>query len=72
MAAREGFARLRKILWAFSLLWVILCGAMFWSLRAEHTLGKLFFFVIVAAVPIGTVFGLLWVIEGFVLKKGAP
>ena len=38
----------------------------------EHTVGELLFFVIVAAVSIGAAFGLLWVIEGFALKKDTP
>lgn len=70
MAAREGFARIRKVLAVISGLWVIACAAMFWSLTDAHTLGEFLFFLIVAAVPIAAVWGLVWVIEGFVLKKG--
>jgi Na+/melibiose symporter-like transporter len=69
MAAREGFARIRKVLAVISALWAAACGAMFWSFTVEHTLGEFLFFLVVAAVPIAAAWGLLWVIEGFMLKK---
>jgi Na+/melibiose symporter-like transporter len=71
MAAREGFARIRKVLAVISTLWAAACVAMFWSFAVEHTLGEFLFFLFVAAVPIGAAWGLLWVIEGFMLKKDA-
>jgi Na+/melibiose symporter-like transporter len=69
MAAREGFARLRKVLAVISILWLLACAAMFWYLTATHAPGEFFFFLIVAGLPIGAAWGLLWVIEGFMLKK---
>jgi hypothetical protein len=67
MAAREGFIRLRKVLVVVSGLWLITCAAVTWSL--VKTPGELLFFLIVAAVPVASAWGLLWIIEGFLLKK---
>jgi hypothetical protein len=36
---------------------------------AERTLWEVFFFALVAAIPIAAVWRLLWVIEGFAVKK---
>jgi Na+/melibiose symporter-like transporter len=69
MAAREGFARIRKVLAVISALWLIACAALFWSVTDAHSPGVLLFFLIVATLPIGAAWGLLWVIEGFMLKK---
>jgi Na+/melibiose symporter-like transporter len=72
MAAREGFARIRKVLIVIGTLWAAVCVALFWYIADDHTVGEFLFFLIVAAVPIGAAFGLLWVIVGFALKKGTP
>ena len=58
MAAREGFARIRKVLAVISALWVIACAAIFWSWGAHS--GELFLFCLtLAAVPIAVAWGLL-------------
>jgi hypothetical protein len=72
MAACEGFARIRKVLIVIGTLWAAACVAMFWSITDQHSVGEFLFFLMVAAVPIGAAFGLLWVIEGFALKKDTP
>ena len=72
MAAREGFARIRKVLIVIGTLWAAACVAMFWSITDQHSVGEFLFFLMGAAVPIGAAFGLLWVIEGFALKKDTP
>jgi hypothetical protein len=68
MAAREGFARLRRVLVVMSILWLIACAALFWSV-GNHTPVVFFFLLIVAVAPVAAAWGLLWVIEGFMLKK---
>lgn len=72
MAAREGFARTRKVLAVISTLWAAACAALFWFSTDEHNPSQFLFTLIVAAVPIGAAWGLIWVIEGFMLKKDAP
>jgi Na+/melibiose symporter-like transporter len=68
MAAREGFARIRKVLAVISALWAAACVAMFWF-WGNHSGDVFLFCLFLAAVPIAGAWGLLWVIEGFMLKK---
>jgi Na+/melibiose symporter-like transporter len=70
MAAREGFARIKKVLAIVGALWTIACAAMFWS-WGDHSGDVFLFCLILAAVPIAAAWGLLWVIEGFLLRKDA-
>jgi hypothetical protein len=68
MAVREGFKRIRAVLAVLSVLWLVFIA---WALVVGAAASQwLKLFPLLGVLPVGVIWGLLWVIEGFVVKAG--
>ncbi len=58
MGAFKGFLPVKKVVAAFSALWMIACAAMYWSMHYSSWV-MIIFFVLLAGAPIAFMWGLL-------------